>query len=115
MKKIELEKLKLISNYVVAKTELDGLSSIELVSYVEMIGNDLVFELKTWILGQQKTIEIIKYPLNWIEALKERWLPPWLLKKYPVKYIEKTFNAIAMFPNLKVNNEKPIIKLVATE
>ena len=40
---------------------------------------------------------IIKYPANWREAIKERWLPAWLKRKWPVKY--KAYDALTIFPD----------------
>jgi len=41
--------------------------------------------------------EVIKYPENWKEALKERWFPEWMKKKYPVRY--KKFDVRVCFPD----------------
>ena len=28
------------------------------------------------------------YPSDWWQAFKERWFPPWLLSRYPVRYTD---------------------------
>ena len=50
--------------------------------------------------------KIVKYPEDWQQSLKERWLPRWLLKKTPVKYVELDAwlivpNWFKEFPHLK--------------
>lgn len=41
---------------------------------------------------------IIRYPKNWKEAFRERWLPQWMKKRFPIKYIE--YDVLVVFPNL---------------
>lgn len=38
-----------------------------------------------------KPFQTIEYPRDWWQAIKERWLPRWLLNKYPVI---KTFHNV---------------------
>ena len=41
---------------------------------------------------------VVETPLNWKEAVKERWSPAWLKRRYPVRY--KRWEAKHYFPNL---------------
>jgi len=52
--------------------------------------------LQVYVLGIGD--RIIKYPDGWIQAAKDRWLPPWFRRRFPVKY--KIFDAFAYFPTL---------------
>lgn len=40
-----------------------------------------------------------RHPLNWIEAIKDRWFPVWLKKHFPVVYKEIKAEVHAVFPN----------------
>lgn len=55
----------------------------------------------------------VRYPTNWKESFKERWFPAWLLKKYPVKYVE--INAQALYPKISLPDHSPVIKMYKTE
>ena len=44
-----------------------------------------------WELMFRKHIPVVelaneKYPANWWEAFRERWLPEWWLKRHPIEY-----------------------------
>jgi len=41
---------------------------------------------------------LCRYPVDWWQAVKERWFPPWLLRRYPVRY--KEVIAVHNFPEL---------------
>jgi len=41
-----------------------------------------------------------KCPLNWLEAVKERFFPDWLLIMFPVKYRIEVVDIEAMYPEL---------------
>ena len=43
-----------------------------------------VTHLTMMVLGER--IKEIKYPLNWVQAFRERWLPQFILRRWPVKY-----------------------------
>lgn len=62
--------------------------------------------LRVYLYGiDHKGVEI-KYPRDWVEALKERWLPEWLKKRYPVKYTVRKINFREIYPKIQ-----PKIKL----
>lgn len=96
-KTIELEKMKfyvsqkLSEDYLIAGTECE----------YDYMHRDFCFRIKAYIYGQSKKGIEITYPDNWLEAVKERFYPKFLLKKYPVKYkiIKVDFNVL--YPDFK--------------
>jgi len=65
----------------------------------ERVGYEIVTALfKLW----GKTIEDVRfdYPANWIEAIKARWLPNWLKKRWPIRYHTWQYNMAAVYPKL---------------
>ncbi len=56
-----------------------------------------------------QNIENYKWPENWIEAVKERWVPNVFRKYWPVKYTKIEVKAI--YPNAKLLD--PIFKVVS--
>ncbi len=53
-----------------------------------------------------ETIGEHEFPMNWIEAFRERWFPGWILKRYPIKYNKIDVDAI--YPSMP--GEMPILK-----
>jgi hypothetical protein len=43
-----------------------------------------VMQLTTIVAGEN--VKEIKYPLNWVQAFRERWFPKFILKRWPVRY-----------------------------
>jgi hypothetical protein len=46
----------------------------------------MVFQLRDIIAGER--VKEIKYPLDWWQAFRERWLPKFWLTRHPVRYHE---------------------------
>ncbi len=59
-------------------------NNLEMKTYVDVFTKQLIMEFSKEVLYYKQ--EDLKYPVNWIEAFKERWFPKWLLKYYPVEY-----------------------------
>jgi len=71
------------------------------------------FLLRGSVLTEELPSVFCYYPKDWIQAFKERWLPKWILKKFPVKYIENITEIRAIYKDYKVNVEdvKAVINL----
>ncbi|MGI0015316.1 MAG: hypothetical protein ACREBU_18015 [Nitrososphaera sp.] len=65
-----------------------------------------VVELKKILWTQPLTRVTVKYPANWKEAVKERWCPAWVLRRYPVRYIEECLRADQVWPLANVHLDK---------
>lgn len=84
--------------------ELPGLWS----RYGEQYFTDtMVMQFIVGLMGQE--FNTIKYPANWKEALKDRWLPKLLRKRFPIHY--KTVDIKVIYPNIKYPNEKHLIRM----
>ena len=82
--------------------------SKELLADVEVLNDEF---LDMFIIRTTKELLIknvgkraLAYPDGWKEAFKERWLPEWLKKRFPVRYCEH--DVLAVFPTLL--DEHPI-------
>jgi len=62
--------------------------------------------VRTWadIPTLQMQRHEISFPSDWWEAVKERWFPEWLLKRYPVEYTKRVFDARLAFPEYHIEN-----------
>tara|TARA_R100000808_G_C2105275_1_gene121097 strand:- start:479 stop:856 length:378 start_codon:yes stop_codon:yes gene_type:complete len=57
------------------------------------------FMKKFW--AEDVGTETVSYPENWIEALKERFFPKWLLKAFPVKMESVSFKFSCVYPDFE--------------
>jgi hypothetical protein len=83
--------------------------------YVETdsLSRDLVVELSTYIYGQESAPpEVIQYPANWLEAVKDRWAPMWLLNLFPVKHTVHKIEHKLLYPDLIVPDLGPWVPFV---
>jgi len=99
MKSVELEKLQLFLHLKVDKEipdrQLSSMISYKVTGYV-------------WSQDAGRKVEF-KYPSDWWEAFKERWL-----KWMKVKYTVKTFQVKATYPDLNIDHHEPVMRLMQT-
>jgi len=48
------------------------------------LNDDIVISLR-WPVAQRGLLQR-QWPLNWKEAVKERWFPAWMKRRWPVQY-----------------------------
>lgn len=103
IKTVTLEKFKFEVRYTLQKGMPD--------SYLE---DFIVANIEGYVYSQDagKKVEF-KYPSNWKESFKERWFPKWLLSKYPVVYTVKTFEVKATYPDLNIQGNAPVLRLIS--
>lgn len=77
----------------------------------EHYGRHLVSTLHTTLVGNSFDVDAVtvRWPADWRQAFKERWFPAWLLRRFPVKYAEKTVRrrVTKVCPHLDVPQEDP--------
>lgn len=101
MKTITLEKMKVGMQWKVS-------AEVEQMYLQDMITYQITGYVWSQDAGKKVTF---KYPSDWWEAVKERWLPKWLLKKYPVNYTYKEFEVKATYPDLIIQGHQPVMRL----
>jgi len=75
-------------------------ASIEV--YAESEGELMVADVRGFVLGQKA--KPIQYPATWWEAVKERFLPEWAKRRWPVKYT--VIEPAMVFPYLNHRNRE---------
>lgn len=78
-----------------------------------LIANQWILTMKASVLGNTLYDHKVTYPKDWKEALKERWLPRWMLKKYPVEYTTHHYMIEELYPHLNVAwpEKEPVLKV----
>jgi hypothetical protein len=118
-KEIVLDRLEFcIRNYTEFK-QVEYLKSIgEFKSFQDFDKNALVNEMRLFIYGKEHPEKnLVKYPSNWWESVKERFAPPWFLRKFPVEYTKIYVKFQELYPDLKVDSPKetPYLKIIFRE
>lgn len=61
---------------------------MDLSVHLDHAVNSMVLELRSVVLARKEDRVDIeeRWPADWWQAVKARWLPAWLLRRYPVQY-----------------------------
>lgn len=102
-----LEKVGLGMTQAVSPTLLDG-ASIEIIE--DVIARQMLVSLKAYVFGEPEQTfsasESFAYPATWVQHLKQRHAPFWLLCRWPVRERRRTLSAVvdlrAVYPDLHV-------------
>jgi len=63
---------------------------------------EMLIRVRCRVYGED--LEPIRYPADWWQALKDRWFPAWLRRRYPVVYT--AIDVAAMYPDLRVGHHR---------
>jgi len=103
-KSVELERLTYGMNFKVSR-EVDA----------QYTDNYIAYQVRGYVWSQDAGKKVsFKYPADWWQAFKERWFHGWLLRRFPVVYTHKEFQVKATYPDLKVQNQEPVMRLLET-
>jgi len=110
---IELEKIRIAAQVVIDR-QLMGAK----VQWLEHhLTDQLVIQIQGYLLGETKEPEPIVYPKTWWDALKIRWFPKWLLKRYPAERVRHDIKFNIMYPNFRVRlpTEDHIVRIAHSQ
>jgi len=97
---VTLEKIKVGMIQRFSKRFLD--SSVR-VDVVKLVLDEFEICLAGFLLGENVgSYRAIKYPCDWFQAIKERWFPLWLLKRWPVIYTVCDITAKVLYPEFRL-------------
>jgi hypothetical protein len=68
----------------------------------------IAFKMVAEFLGKLKKDTIIKYPANWKESLKERFLPRFLKSRFPIIYEERAIYKVCPHINTKFSDNPDV-------
>lgn len=97
LQSLTLEKIKIA---ISRKIEPLGVKGLELHVRQDYLTDSFVLQFIALLTGKktEKTSEehkTVQYPFDWWEAVKERFFPTWLLKKFPAQYKSQTFKILS--------------------
>ena len=54
-----------------------------------------------YLYGEKVEDKLIRYPRGWWQAFKERWFTVWMLKRWPVCYVEHHIDIKALYTQFR--------------
>lgn len=67
---------------------------------LDFMTDDIAVRVVQRVWGRELQRQEVKYPANWREAVKDRWLPGWAKKRWPVRYRVVMLTARELYPRL---------------
>lgn len=85
------------------------MNNVQLTHYMDHALTRAIYRLDLDVFGQDLEAQIWKMPADWKEAIKERFFPKWLLRKFPVKHAIFKLDVAVLYPQLEMpqNIHKP--------
>jgi hypothetical protein len=111
LKRMELVILQYISKELAAEVGI----SPEVNCFLEGMAQDVVVRIKVAVLGREMEREEATYPANWWQAVKERWMPAWAKKRWPVKYRKIVLTAMELYPKVSLPGRKPVVVITKSD
>jgi len=71
----------------------------------EYLGGGVTCTLFAEMAGESLEIPAITYPRDWIEAVKERFLPRWARRRWPVSFSYVVWDATVLYPMISLPEE----------
>ena len=71
----------------------------------EFFANGMTSRLLAVMAGELLEVPTVKYPRDWKEALKERFLPWWAKRWWPVRYSYVVWEATVLYPLISLPDE----------
>ena len=76
--------------------------AVDIKAYYDIVYDSMLIEIRRHVAGRSRSITV-SMPDGWLEAVKERWLPKRLLKRFPVKYRDTEAEVFAAYPELHID------------
>lgn len=69
---------------------------------IEEIKHEFIHDITALLYGVKDKPLHVTYPKDWWESVKDRFFPEWLLKRYPVQFVELKIEPGVIFPGLNI-------------
>ena len=99
-----LEKIKFAVMQELEKSEwAKVVDSVEISEMARWQYDTICLMVRGHIWGETGGHREIRYPRDWREAVRERWLPAWVKAIWPVRYTVIDVTAKVTYPDLRVS------------
>jgi len=93
--------VKVTSRSYISNKILEQFAGIRTDIFVEKLEEDILVEVRAIIQGASLEKIEASYPDGWYEAVRERFWPRFILKRFPVKYKIIKLESMAAFLQIK--------------
>ena len=111
---VELERQTYAHRIEVDQREMETIMGISQIStWRDELHRRLFYEIRADIYGKKHpSRHIIRYPADWLEALKERFAPSWVRDRWPVRFIEISASLNEIYPDVRpaIPDKHPVMK-----
>lgn len=77
-------------------------TNVEIRRDMDRMTNQIIVDMTIVVYGHQHTTRhVVSYPSNWLEALKDRFLPTRYRTRWPVKYTHITASLEETYPDVR--------------
>lgn len=114
-KQIVLERTNFYCQSELGGAILNG-REVDLLRMLDAETHRMVIRMRGFLWGETVGEHVVSYPADWWQALKDRWFPWWLLRRYPVRRTSVRFDVKAVYPTLtfQLPNEPSSLVLLRT-
>ena len=91
--------------------ELANLPDVDVNAATRWMADQICISIRGAVLGREMERVHCQYPLNWCEAIKERWFPDLLKIFFPVKYVTVDLVARELYPKVALPDKEPVVAL----
>lgn len=81
----------------------------------EFFARGMTSRLLAVMAGESLKVPAITYPRDWWEAVKERFLPRWAKRWWPITYRYVVWDATVLYPMIRLPDENHYLSEVRTE
>ncbi len=98
---VTLEKLRFGLRRHILASDIGINQSIDV--FIDDLSGDIVAEIRGFVWAERPEDRgyTFQWADGWIQALKERWFPTWVLKKWPIRYHREHVDVQAIYPTFK--------------
>lgn len=103
MKTVNLEQFQMAANIAIKN---HALRNAHAKAYLQELSDAAILSVRAAVWGERLQTIRKQYPVNWIEALKDRFLPNVLKKRFPVKYETIDIDVAAVYPEYTLSKKE---------
>ena len=90
--------------------------SVDVDETAKAIMGNIVLQVHGTVWAENESVrrQVVSYPHDWWQAVRERWLPAWMLKRWPIVYKDIVLDVKAIYPNFRpaVPGERVVLHIM---
>ncbi len=75
----------------------------------------LIHKVMVDVLSEDLETQTVTFPIDWWEAVKQRWAPAWYTDRWPVRTKTVTMEAFAIYPRVSLPEYAPGVRILKRE